>query len=91
MKLFLGILCTLVVVSISAAVYSEIQRRDDAKRIDKLEKMVTQQDETIDAINGEVGSSIDQFGGGGNGPFGDNDSLSSRVDSLCDVVSSAGC
>lgn len=86
MKLLLGILIALVVVSTSVAVYSEIQRRDDAKRIAKLESKVALQRKAIDSIDETVGSS-DELGGGG---FWE-DGLASRVDSLCTAVTSANC
>lgn len=90
MKLILGILCFVAIASLSVAVGSEIQRREDAKEIAKLQKTVAEQQKQIDGLDNIVGSSLATFGDGGVNPFGGGD-LSSRVDALCSTVTSASC
>lgn len=92
MRIVIATLCVLAPLTTSLAVYSEYQRRQDEKQIAKLTKALTRANGQIDFVEKIVGPSSlqEKWSSSNEWGYGGND-LTSRVDQLCDTVTSAGC
>ena len=65
MKLLTAVLCTLVIVSLGIAVYSEIQRREDAKEVVRLQKTIAAQRKGLNSLKSKLEKPNDGYPGGG--------------------------
>lgn len=87
-KVLIGILLALVVVTVAVAGYTDYQRRQVEKRVANLQRSLVEAQKQIDAVDDYVGHRGSLYNYGfGNG----NDDLTSRVDQLCNTVTSAAC
>jgi hypothetical protein len=93
MKYIVAFLGVLLVLTAGLAVYSEIQRREDAKQIKSLSRTIHYLDSQLGSYSGDLqqGQDLQADAIGANGLSGEVRLLSDRVDSLCVTVTSATC